>query len=285
MGYIYKISNDINDKLYIGQTIHNIQYRFHGHISQSLRAPDNKFHYAINKYGKEHFQIELIEECDNAQLNEREIYWIQYYDSVNNGYNTTWGGSSGFHYNRKNLLELWNQGLIIQEISDKIGIDRGLLGQILKTEGISQEEINERRYKATKKQIKNRAIYQINPKTGEIIKIWERINDVEQELKISHAAIIGCCNKKRKTCGGFAWRYIEDYNPEKDAESLIQYTIKDILKNTKHILKYNKENKLLKEYNSAQIAAQEENKKASNIRRYCRGERNDPDGFIWKYKE
>ena len=192
MGYIYKISNDINDKLYIGQTIHNIQYRFHGHISQSLRAPDNKFHYAINKYGKEHFQIELIEECDNAQLNEREIYWIQYYDSVNNGYNTTWGGSSGFHYNRKNLLELWNQGLIIQEISDKIGIDRGLLGQILKTEGISQEEINERRYKATKKQIKNRAIYQINPKTGEIIKIWERINDVEQELKISHAAIIGC---------------------------------------------------------------------------------------------
>ena len=287
MGFIYKITNDINDKVYIGQTINNIQYRFRSHINQALREPKDKFHYALKEIGIEHFSINKIEECANELLDEREKYWIKYYNSVEKGYNTTWGGSVGFHYDRAQILQLWNQGYIIQEISDKIGVDRGLLGQILTNEGITKEEINQRRYEATKIQKTNRKIYQIDPNTGEIIRLWNRINDVERELGINHASIIGCCQKQKnkKTCGGFTWRYIEDYNPNTDAQQLVQHTINDIFKNTKHILKYNTKNELLKEYESAQIAAKEENKNAANIRRYCRGERKDPNGFIWKYKE
>ena len=228
MGYIYKITNDFNDKVYIGQTINSIEYRFKCHFNEAKNDTNkqNKFHKALMELGFEHFKTELVEECPNENLNEREQYWIKYYDSVNNGYNTTWGGSCGVHYDRNEILNLWNQGYNIQKISDIIGIDRGLLGQVLKILGISEKEIKERRYIANRTQIKNRAIYQINPKTGDIIKKWDRISDVERELKINHASIVGCCGMKpqAKTAGGYAWRYIENYNPETDKEELIRYT-------------------------------------------------------------
>lgn len=287
MGFIYKIINDVNNKIYIGQTINDIQYRFRNHINQAMREPNCKFHYAIKEIGAQHFTTILIEECPNELLNEREKYWIKYYNSVENGYNTTWGGSTGFHYDREIILNLWNQGMIIQEISNKIGIDRGLLGQILKNEGITQEEINKRRYISTRNQPTCKKIYQISPKTGDVIKEWSRINDVERELGISHTIIVKCCNlePQAKTAGGYAWRYVEDYNPETDKENLIQYTVKNIQKYTKHVLKYSKDGVLLNEYNSAKIAGEAVGKSDKNISRYCRGERKDPDGYIWKYKE
>lgn len=287
MGYIYKIINDVNDKIYIGQTINTIEYRFNNHINAAKQSiHKNKFHDALIEIGPEHFKIELVEECMNDRLNQRECYWIKYYDSVNKGYNTTWGGSAGFHYDREILLKLWNQGITIQKISNKIGIDRGLLGQILKAEGITQEEINKRKYIANREQITCRKVYQIDPNNGKIIKEWNRINDIERELGISHTTIIKCCNlqPQAKTAGGYAWRYIENYNPETDKEELIQYTIRDILKNTKHVLMYSKDNILLKEYASAKIAGTATGKTDRNIARYCRGERKDPDGYIWKYK-
>ena len=149
MGYIYKITNDVNNKIYIGQTINSLKHRFKEHLNDN-RQDNNKFHNAIKKYGKEHFQIELIEECPNEQLNNREQYWIQYYDSVNNGYNTTWGGSCGKHYNRDTILWLWNQKLNVMKISEQIGIDRGLLVNILYSLGITKEEISQRHYEANR---------------------------------------------------------------------------------------------------------------------------------------
>lgn len=53
---------------------------------------DRKLYRAFNRYGIQNFSIEQIEECDNSLLNEREVYWIKYYDSFNNGYNMTLGG-------------------------------------------------------------------------------------------------------------------------------------------------------------------------------------------------
>lgn len=225
MGYIYKITNDINDKIYIGQTINSISYRFRCHINEANQKDhQNKFHLAILEIGPEHFKIEKIEECPNEQLNERECYWIKFYDSVNNGYNTTWGGSTGFHYDRELLLNLWTKGLNILKISEQTGIDRGLLVQILKNEDISDKEIKSRHYIANRIQKKNRKISQIDTTTGDIIKIWNIINDIERELKINHSLIIACCNLKagHKTAGGYAWRYTEDYNPLLDKDELLK---------------------------------------------------------------
>lgn len=287
MGSIYKITNDVNDKIYIGQTINDINYRFRSHINEARQCDhQNKFHLALLEIGPEHFKIEEIEKCDNDKLNERECYWIKYYNSVNNGYNTTWGGSTGIHYDRQMLLDLWNQGLNIQKISNTVGIDRGLLGQILRTEGISEEELKNRHYESNRIQSKNRKVYQIDPKTGNIIKTWNLISEITKQLHIHHSTIIKCCQKKpqSKTAGGFAWRYVEDYNEETDKEELIQYTIRDIFKNTKHVLQYDSNNNLMHEFNSVKEAGLSLNKKPENIARYCRENRKDLDGYIWKYK-
>ena len=89
--WIYKITNIQNNKIYIGQTIRPIKDRFHRHINDAMNnILDTHFARAIRKYGKDSFIIEEIDTAKNQnELNEKEQYWIRYYDSINNGYNET----------------------------------------------------------------------------------------------------------------------------------------------------------------------------------------------------
>ena len=89
--WIYKITNVQNNKVYIGQTIRPIQDRFHRHINDALNnILDTHFARAIRKYGKDNFIIEQIDQAQTQdELNKKEQYWIQYYNSVQNGYNET----------------------------------------------------------------------------------------------------------------------------------------------------------------------------------------------------
>ena len=89
--WIYKITNIQNNKVYIGQTIRPIEQRFKRHISDALNnILDTHFARAIKKYGKENFIIEQIDTAQTQEeLNQKEQYWIQYYNSVNEGYNET----------------------------------------------------------------------------------------------------------------------------------------------------------------------------------------------------
>lgn len=88
---IYKITNLTNGKIYIGQS-NNIERRFQEHQTKGVnsRIPLDA---AIQKYGKENFSYEVVEECAIEQLNEKEQYYIQYYNSKNNGYNCSDGGA------------------------------------------------------------------------------------------------------------------------------------------------------------------------------------------------
>lgn len=108
--YIYKISNDINDKVYIGQTIRPIQERFRRHINDSIHnILDTHFARAIRAYGPEHFYIEQIDSAESQEeLTLKEQQWIRYYDSVNNGYNETEALSKcgGNTYNKKTEEEM-----------------------------------------------------------------------------------------------------------------------------------------------------------------------------------
>ena len=74
---IYKITNKINNKIYIGQTKLSLEKRFYYHIYDSLKSQDVniKLHNAIRKYGVENFNIALLEQCESkTQLDERERY-------------------------------------------------------------------------------------------------------------------------------------------------------------------------------------------------------------------
>lgn len=92
---IYRIVNKINGKCYIGQTIQSLAQRWREHCCHT--SPCKALHNAIAKYGKENFVIFEIARYDNLQdLNNAEIYFIDYYQSLNiqYGYNLTTGGDS-----------------------------------------------------------------------------------------------------------------------------------------------------------------------------------------------
>lgn len=91
--FIYKITNKINGKIYIGQTIRPIQQRFNRHMNDAINnVIDTHFSRAIRKYGKDNFYIECIDKAKNQEnLTQKEQYWIQKYNSTNPliGYNET----------------------------------------------------------------------------------------------------------------------------------------------------------------------------------------------------
>lgn len=88
-GIIYKVTNKINGKVYIGQTVQKLRRRRKKHISEALLNKNSyHFHGAIRKHGKSNFVWEVLEKCySQEELNNRETYYIDEYDSVNLGYN------------------------------------------------------------------------------------------------------------------------------------------------------------------------------------------------------
>lgn len=124
---IYIIINNLNNKKYIGQSV-NIERRLKEHkrraFNSSLKFYNCPLYLAIRKYGIENFDFLVLEECQKKDLNNREKYWINYYETNDNlfGYNLTKGGDSS-----KPLI--LNDGEV-KEIK-----------YLLKTTNITQEEI------------------------------------------------------------------------------------------------------------------------------------------------
>lgn len=100
MALIYKITNLINNKIYIGKTKRDLKTRWLEHCSdaKNYQENNNPLHAAIKKYGKENFIYEIVEDnISEQELNEREKYYIKYYNSKSHdlGYNVTDGGDGG----------------------------------------------------------------------------------------------------------------------------------------------------------------------------------------------
>ena len=222
MGYIYKITNDINKKVYIGQTTYELAERWKHHIADAKRYP-YKIYRAMNKYGIEHFQIELIEECDNSELDIKEIYWIGKYDSYENGYNSTLGGNGVLKYNHEEILKLWNEGYPIVYIANKYGAHPDVIGKIIRSFGVTKKEIFHRGSG------NNRKIIAQYDKAGNLIKIYPSGSEAARQTGNAQGNISKCCLGKTKTCGGYIWKYIdEQYTKEEKYELLKEYQKGDI---------------------------------------------------------
>lgn len=103
---IYKITNIKNNKIYVGQS-NNIYRRFREHQTkgESSKIPVD---IAIQKYGKDSFTYEILEECNITELNEKETFWIKKLNAIKNGYNCSEGGeqqSIGENNGRSKLTE------------------------------------------------------------------------------------------------------------------------------------------------------------------------------------
>ena len=93
MRYVYVIKNLVNGKVYVGQT-KNLTKRKRKHFGVAKSGDKRPLYAAIRKYGKESFLFEILEECDDILIEQREQFWIKQYDSFNTvkGYNLTSGG-------------------------------------------------------------------------------------------------------------------------------------------------------------------------------------------------
>ena len=214
MGYIYKITNLINGKEYIGKTNLTIEDRFKQHIRDSKRKRFEKrpLYDAINKYGIENFIVEKVEQCKEDLLNEREQYWIDHYNTYHNGYNATIGGDGKTIINYDEIIQLYSSGLTLVEIANKTNHDKEWISKILQSKGITQEEIVKRAQDSQKRKI---SCY--NKKTNEYIKTFNSVTEGSQWVKnnnystdavkgiISH--VCQCANGIRKSAYGFIWKY------------------------------------------------------------------------------
>lgn len=133
---IYKISNIINNKVYIGQSV-NIHKRWINHKSIS-RISDLPLYVDMRRYGINNFEVSIIEICKKTDLDAKEKYWISYYDSCNPdiGYNSTPGGHDNGYRTRKltdkevqeiiDLLKYKTQ----TQIAEQYNVDQSVISNI-----------------------------------------------------------------------------------------------------------------------------------------------------------
>lgn len=159
---IYKIYNTLTGKCYIGQSI-NVPRRWTEHIYHAKHfnkeKEKNKLYLALNKYGLDNFEFSLIENCPSEiSLDEREIYWISYYNSFVDGYNSTKGGqgSCAQKIEKEWIYQLWDDGLSSKEIQYITNYSKTSVYQYLKHyKNYSAQESKNRGYKSNLDILKN----------------------------------------------------------------------------------------------------------------------------------
>lgn len=246
MGFIYKIYNDVNSKFYIGQTSKtNPKYRWYQHksASKNLSIKDTSaLHKAMNKYGLEHFYFIIIEEVPNDFLNEREKFWIKFYNSLSpNGYNLTVGGEGAL--GRKSRFK----GVLRpQEVKDKIkktwtkekreyysnlfkGENNPNYGKQLSVETKSKirnatlgeknhffgkHHSEETKQKLSQAQNNNKKqVIMKDKNTGEILKVFESLSAAAKFIHGDDGYISKACRRKTRTktniAYGYKWDFIE----------------------------------------------------------------------------
>ena len=113
---IYKIENKLNGKVYIGQS-NNIERRWNEHKNNYLKI-NSKLYKVIQNFGIENFELTIIEECSEENLDEKELYYIIKYDSIKNGYNIVYGAPYIRNSFRKITEEEYDS--LIQDLVDNI---------------------------------------------------------------------------------------------------------------------------------------------------------------------
>ena len=271
MGYIYKIWNEDNDKVYIGQTSVGIKARWSAHLKNYL-TNNAVIYRAMRSHGAGIFHIEQIEECDNELLDEREKYWIAFYDSYKNGYNSTPGGTalpSGKAPKRANnefIHSLWDRGYSISEISEQCGSSTTTVKDHLKDyENFSNEESIRRGINKGAK-TRSQAISQWTLQ-GEFVATFLSTSAAADATGIVCSNISKCLHKERQTAGNFYWTYENE--------------LPNITKN-KQVYQYDKAGNLIAIFQTKAEAANKYNLDSGSIAKVCQGKRKTCGGYIWK---
>lgn len=252
-GIIYKITNNINNKVYIGQTIKprgfldryphkgiGIErvYKFHKNNKNRGYGYNEHLFCAIEKYGFDAFSVDEVFDVamSEDELNEKEILYIHMFDSFYNGYNQTLGG----------------------------GGTSGMAALSGKECPVS------------------RSVCQIST-DGKLIKIWDCISDVEKELGIDSSKISCVCRGQRNTTQNYVWVYLEDYDENKDYSR--KPRSKHRTKGVKKVLLLDDNGMILQEFESVNDAARKLKTTSATVSHICLHKKKRKPIFNLIYKD
>lgn len=212
---IYCIENLVNHKKYIGQS-NNIEYRWKQHKYELNRGShDNDYlQKSWNKYGCDNFDFYIIELCDINILNEREVYYIDLYETLSRdkGYNLTSGGGANKQYSQE-VCEKISQALMGHEVSletrikvsqnhaDVSGEKHPMYGR-----KHSEEAIEKMRQAGIGRPSSRKILTPVL--CIELNTIFENATEAGKKLNLDSSAILKCCRRERKTCGGYRWDFV-----------------------------------------------------------------------------
>lgn len=201
---IYKITNNVNGKIYIGQTAGSLENRWRQH----RHHPGCRIlHKAIKKYGAENFTVEQIDAAANIdELNQKEKLWIQHYDCIApNGYNLKSGG------NRPTYSEASRQRMS-RNHADMSGANNPRYGVRLSADTRKKISDSHRgkslsaqhRLKVAMASPKRKCVLNID--TGEH---FSSSRMAEKQCGLPHGTVSRVCRGEGHTAGGFHWRYVQ----------------------------------------------------------------------------
>jgi group I intron endonuclease len=218
---VYKVTNKQNGKIYIGITNQGASTsRWYKHCSDSNTGSNFPLHNAIRKYGKDNFQIDIVELIENEDydyLKEREIFWIREFDSYNRekGYNLTLGGDGTFgRFHSTETKDKIRQKAIgrhpsvdakkhMSDSQKKVKRDYSKLANLSNSKRWSDPDS---KIKASKSNINNRPVLKYSLEEV-FIEEYYNVSEAARSLNKTHQNIAACARGKLKTAYGYIWKY------------------------------------------------------------------------------
>lgn len=223
MGYIYCITNLINEKKYVGKTTYSITKRFQEHCrdSKKERCERRPLYDAMNKYGIENFVVKELIECPNDELDSYEKMYIEKLQTYgHNGYNATKGGDGSILFDYDKIIETYALGGTMTECAAKMHCSVDTVKKVLTINNIPIRH-NRRGCCSDPKKVVQYSL------EGVFIKEWESItlaahwlvdngyaktynSGVKQKIRL-------CMRGKNKTAYKFIWKFPQE---EHDSSSI-----------------------------------------------------------------
>lgn len=200
MSFIYKITNQINNKSYIGKTDLTIEERWRTHKRNARIGTESCpiLYAAIKKYGIENFKIEKLEECSISDAAEREIYWINYFDTFKgDGYNATMGGDGRKTLNKELIIKTYEELKTVRAVSRKLNHDEKAINKVLKeagfdtTKGQRGQDLKPRKKREFKPRLNYQELYEKFLETKNISEVVRQTGRDEETIRNAVKAISG----------------------------------------------------------------------------------------------
>lgn len=247
MYQIYKITNQKNGMVYIGSSI-EVERRWRQHKEASINEKDHHYNYplmiAFREFGIANFTFEVVDTLPTWEaMIEAEHNWIIKENCVK---------PNGYNQTDKTDSPMFDPA-VAKKMSD------------------------------TKREKYGKRVCEIDL-TKNILNIWNSLAEAGEDTGLDRFKISNVCNGTRLTTGNRTFRFLDDENQIIEPEVKVnQVQSNRITKTSRRVGAYDKDNNLIQEFDSLQLAAQFCGGNSSTISAVCRGKRNSHKNYIWRY--